>query len=61
MQLKDLDVTRRHRRCESVVVVACLGDPEHVVEEQFVAVRRRQPHLRQAGPAHEHGPQAPEL
>ena len=50
-----------HRIDKRIVVVLGLRDPEHVVEQQVPAVGRRQAHLRQARPAHQHLAQAPDF
>ena len=50
-----------HQVDEGVVLLAGPPHPDHVVEEQLVAVGRRQPLLREIGPVHHHGAELPDL
>jgi len=59
--LQHLDAAVLHLGDEVEMVGACLLHPEHVVEQQPVAVRWRQAFVRQAGRAHQHAPQLAHL
>lgn len=48
----DLDAAVAHRLTERVVLRFGLGDPQHVVEEQFPGVRRRESHVFQSRSVH---------
>jgi hypothetical protein len=58
VHLQHVHLAFLQRGGEGVVVIARLADPQHVVEQQFVAVGRSQALLRQAGAAHQHLAQA---
>ena len=42
MHIEDLDPTHGQLLDELVVLALCLFHPHHIVEEQFVAIRRSQ-------------------
>jgi hypothetical protein len=42
MQLKNLDSPLPHHLAEVVVLVFCLMDPQHIIEEQRAAILRRE-------------------
>ncbi len=54
VHLQHVDITLTHLGDEIEVVALGLGNPEHIVEQQFVAVVRGQPLVGQAGGAHHH-------
>jgi hypothetical protein len=58
---QDLDVMFPHQVDERVVLLPRAADPDDVVEEQLVAVRRRQALVREVRPVHDHRPQRPDL
>ncbi len=54
MQLQHFDVALLHLQHEVVVVLLRFVHPQHVVEQQVLAVARRQALMREPGPAHHH-------
>ena len=58
---QDLDAALAHQVDEGVVLLARAPHPDDVVEEQLVAVRRRQALVRQVGPVDHHRPERPDL
>src|SRR5215472_1191010 len=60
-KIEHLDSALLHLGDEVVVVLARLMDPDDVVEEEIVAVARRQPLMRAAGRADHHGLQLADL
>ena len=61
VQLDDLDVAVAHLVHEVEVVAAGVLHPQHVVEQQVVAVGRREPLVRQTRRAHQHLAQLADL
>ena len=61
VQIQDLDAALAHLQHEVVVVLLGLVDPDHVVEQQLVAVAGREPLVREAGTADHHGPELADL
>ena len=57
VEIEHLDAALLHLQHEVVMVLLRLMDPDHVVEEQVVAVARRQPLMREARAADHDGPQ----
>ena len=43
--VEDLDTPLAHDLAEGVVLRLRLADPQHVVEEELLGVRRREPHV----------------
>ena len=58
VHFQHLHIALLQRGAEGVVIVAGLADPEHVVEQQIVAIGGRQALLRQAGTTDHHLAQA---
>ena len=56
-----LDAALAHQVDEGVVLLARAAHPDHVVEEQLVAVRRREALVGEVGPVDHHGPQRSDL
>ena len=54
VQEQDLDAALAHQVDEGVELLAGAAHPDDVVEEQLVAVRRREPFVREVGPVHHH-------
>ena len=61
MEEDDLDPAFTHEVGERVELLPRAANPDHVVEEQLVAVRRRQPLVREVGPVHHHRAELPDL
>ena len=56
-----LDAALAHQVDERVVLLPGAPHPDHVVEEQLVAVRRREPLVREVGPVHHDRSERPDL
>ena len=52
VHIDDIDAAVTHLLDEGVVLLLSLLDPDHIIEEQIVAVVRGEPHVCQARPAH---------
>ena len=61
LEQEHLDTTLAHPRHELVVLVLRALDPQHVVEQQVVVVRRGQPLQAELGPVHHHLPEPAHL
>ena len=61
VQEQDLDAARAHQVDERVELLPRAPHPDDVVEEQIVAVARREPLVRQVGPVHHHRVELPDL
>jgi hypothetical protein len=61
VQLEDLHAVGAQIVDEGGVIAFGVLDPQHVVEEQFVGVRRGEPVVGEAGGGHEHPSQLPDL
>ena len=61
MQEQHLDAALAHQVDEGVVLLAGAPHPDHVVEQQLVAVRGREPLVLEVGPVHHHGSQLADL
>ena len=56
-----LDAVLAHQVDERVELLPRAANPDHVVEEELVAVRRREPVVGEVGAVHEHRPERPHL
>jgi hypothetical protein len=54
VQQEDLDAPRAHQVDEGVVLLSRAAHPDHVVEEELVRIRRREPLVCEVGPVHHH-------
>ena len=59
--VEDLHPSVAHHRDERVVFLLGPLDPDHVVKQQLLGVRRRQPRVLEAGPVHDHLAQRSDL
>ena len=55
VEIQNLDTAFLHLQYEVVMILLCLLDPDHVVEEQITAIAGRQPLMCEARPTHHHG------
>ena len=61
VEQQHLDAALAHQVDERVVLLAGAPHPDHVVEEQLVAVGGGQPLVREVRAVHHHGAQRPDL
>ena len=61
VEQQHLDAALAHQVDERVELLAGAAHPDHVVEQQLVAVRRRQALVREVGPVDDHAAQRPDL
>ena len=61
VEQQHLDAALAHQVDERVVLLAGAPHPDHVVEQQLVAVRRREPLVGEVGPVHHHRAELPDL
>ena len=61
VEQQHLDSAFAHQVDEGVVLLPRAPHPDHVVEEEVVAVARRQALVGDIGPVHEHGAERPDL
>ena len=61
VQEQNLDAAFAHQVDERVVLLPRAAHPDHVVEEELVGVRRREPLVGEVGPVHHHGAEPSDL
>ena len=61
VQLEHLDAALLHLEHEIVVILLCFVDPDHIVEQQIVAIAGRQALMGERWPADHDGPQLADL